>query len=129
MKTKMEIRAEFDRESGILVLLCAQEGIILVNYYFHRTRQTQIIMFAKGRRGIEGEKIITYCDGIKIKSKHQDWLAKDYGVLSDDGFNIEWVSDKYKRAGEIWEKMGHIWGGHFKTLYDPYHFQIRRIYE
>ena len=63
----------------------------------------------------------------KNVSAHQNWLAMDLVIVSDDGYNLKWSSEKYKIVGEIWENMGigHIWGGRWTEPRDPYHFEMR----
>ena len=125
--TRNEQRSEFMRKIGMLCIIAKDKGINLMPFYFHRTRQEQILLYAKGRRGIDGEKIVTQQDGIKNVSAHQNWLAMDLVIVSDDGYNLKWSSEKYKIVGEIWEDMGigHIWGGRWTEPRDPYHFEMR----
>ena len=122
--TRIEERADFLREIGRFIIIAKDRGINLMAFYYHRTTREQQAKYVVGRRGREGEKIITNCDGVIKKSEHQKWLALDFVIISDDGLHLVWNDkEKYAEAGKIWTEMGHTWGGSWKSIYDPYHFQ------
>jgi hypothetical protein len=73
--------------------------------------------------------------GVGIKtSKHIRALAADINIdptgklpifpPKEGGTPAETVARKQLRAmGVFWEAMGGIWGGNFRTRWDPYHFE------
>lgn len=115
-----------------------------------RTREIQLAYFAQGRatlevvnllRKVAGLKpipkdenlVITKCDGVNTKSKHQEGKAFDVVLLNKYGdpiWHVATVFMDYKKMGEIGESEGLTWGGRFKPIdpatgigFDPFHFE------
>lgn len=93
-----------------------------------RTSDEQYELYQIGRRAIEGESIITYCDGYEKKSQHQHGLAFDiYGYV--DG-KATWDKKILKEiALHIIDTAYYdfrtelSWGGNWKNPDLP-HFQL-----
>ena len=92
----------------------------LVCFYYHRNAEEQRKLFDKGR---------SRCDGVKKRSKHQDWRAHDLCVVEGRG---KWIgfgdkpltkkqAEQYEFLGLIWEAYHprNKWGG----ATDVFHFQ------
>jgi peptidoglycan L-alanyl-D-glutamate endopeptidase CwlK len=62
-------------------------------------------------------------DGYVKKAKHQFWQAMDL-VIIKDGRPVWDRIPEYELLGQIWESMGGVWGGRWKSLNDIYHFEI-----
>lgn len=102
--------------------------IIIING--HRSIEEQQALFAKGRTatGI----IVTHCDGINKKSKHNFFPSKafDFAILLSDG-NITWEVKYYlevgnhikKKAQELGIKIS--WGGDWKSFKDYPHIELK----
>jgi len=75
--------------------------------WFHRTTRQQNELYQKGR-GLfpDKKKIVTYCDGYKRRSKHQDWLAVDIVILVNG--KIRWSHPGYKLLGKYWTDRGRL---------------------
>lgn len=114
-------RLIFFRDICELILWAETEHIYLLPISFYRTAEEQNRLFKEGR---------SKCDGYKKKSKHQYWLAIDFVVMDLKTEELIWKCDKknskdpYVKCGEFWEREGHKWGGNFKTIFDPYHFEF-----
>jgi peptidoglycan LD-endopeptidase CwlK len=100
--------------------------------YGHRTIEEQKKLYAFGRT--EAEKIVTNCDGVNVKSKHNAFpsLAIDIAPYPLDWNNIE----RFKQVAEIvkrnWNELkadgivdGELyWGGDWQNLRDYPHFEL-----
>lgn len=95
--------------------------INFIVYTFHRTTKEQEERYSSGRTK-PGRKI-TYCDGIKKRSAHQDWLAWDIVIIENNKAVWERTKD-YELLGKFWKNLGGTWGGDWK-LGDIYHFEWR----
>ncbi|MDD5547160.1 MAG: M15 family metallopeptidase [Candidatus Omnitrophica bacterium] len=117
-----------------------------------RTREIQVAYFAQGRatlevvnllRKIAGLKpiaqdanlVITKCDGVNSKSKHQEGDAFDVVLLNKYGDPIWHVATcfvDYKSLGKIGMANGLEWGGSWAPLdpstgigWDAFHYERR----
>ena len=96
--------------------------------YGERTVEEQIKLYKQGR-SMPG-KIVTYCDGVKNKSKHNYSPSKAVDVICYKFGKITWEPEYYKRvaihvlkvATELGIKI--TWGGNFAKLKDFPHYQI-----
>lgn len=102
-----------------------------------RTVQRQQELYRIGRRGIVGEHTVTQKDGVKSKSNHQA-KSDGYGHAVDlypyyNG-SVQ-VQDKGVPAAQkkiaahiksVAKELGIkiVWGGDWKTPYDPPHFEL-----
>lgn len=65
-----------------------------------------------------------------FNSYHQWGLAFDIAALSDDGKSVinNWIPkncDNWFKIGEIAESLGLEWGGHWTSIKDYGHFQLK----
>lgn len=103
----------------------AESGLPFMFTSTRRTAEEQAALYGVGRRGIPGEKPVTWT----LKSKHIDGLAFDIAILADGkpnwdtkvNVNQNDIPD-YIEAGRIGRQCGLIWGGDFGDL--P-HFEYR----
>lgn len=52
--------------------------------------------------------------------------AFDFACFDEHAKYITDGSDPhYRKAGEIGEKLGLVWGGHFKSIFDPSHLELK----
>jgi hypothetical protein len=81
------------------------------------------VLFRSKRLYEEGK---SKCDGYTVRSKHQDWLAVDLGIITDDGKDILWTDDRYAKLGELAEGVGLVWGGSWNAFGggDVYHVEL-----
>lgn len=94
-----------------------------------RTAEEQNKLYQQGRT--KAGKIVTKCDGYKIKSKHQvkaDGLgyAFDIAVIIDNksNWNKKVFKDVADSARELMKKYNIEWGGDWKNFSDYPHFQL-----
>lgn len=103
----------------------AERGVPFMFTSTLRTLEEQEALFQIGRRGVPGERPVTWT----MKSKHLQGLAFDIAILSDGkptwnvkvDVNKDGISD-YVNAGHIGKSCGLFWGGDFGDL--P-HFEWR----
>jgi hypothetical protein len=122
-----ERRLLFQKRLFHLIGYAPHQGIDAVLYQYHRTTRVQQEFYAKGRfPPFENERIITNCDGVIKKSKHQHWEAGDLCIVKDGVWVWEYIPE-YKILGRIAEFVGLEWGGSWtNTIFtDIYHFQLR----
>lgn len=93
----------------------AAEGLTFKVTSGNRTKEEQRALYAKGRTA-PGPKVTW-----TLNSRHIGGRAIDLTLFS--GKNPVWESKHYKRAGEIGEELGLIWGGRWKTPDQP-HFEL-----
>jgi hypothetical protein len=95
-----------------------------------RTAAKQRKLWRKGRRGLAGERKVTYKDGVTHKSRHQ--ASHDaYGRAIDCAF-VPSPSESFPFApGWPWDEYGHFgeslgltWGGRYPKLVDRPHFEL-----
>ena len=112
-----------------------QAAIKIVDFsivYGHRTVEEQQELYAKGRT--EKGNIITYCDGVDKKSKHNyipskaiDIVPYPEGWKDEERFSyvagvVMTIADQLWKDGTIEKKLE--WGGNWKKFKDRPHFQL-----
>lgn len=96
---------------------CAKAGYRLRVTYGLRTLDEQAALYAQGRTA--SGKVVT--NAKPGQSPHNYAAALDVVFLDAKGqpdWNGPWAA-----IGAIGEKLGLVWGGHFKTLVDRPHFE------
>jgi len=107
---KTEDRVRFFKDICDLIVELKGLGIDFMPTCFYRSPEDQKTLYNLGKSKT-------------LNSAHQDWLAIDF-VLVKNG-KLIWNEDPgYQKAGEIWESMGHTWGGRWPSLNDIYHFEF-----
>jgi len=139
---------EFSKQSANNLSSCHSDLIMLftqlIKYYDftvlhgHRTPQEQYELYLKGREK-QGD-IVTYKDGYENKSKHNYLPSKAVDIITyhNEKPHYRWDNkDEHQYLGGLAMGMYHRlkreglikstieWGGHFNSLYDPFHFQIK----
>ena len=93
-------------------------GIPVIVFTFYRSPEDQEKEFLAGRSRVK-------------HGRHQEWLAVDLAVWTDDDLDgaidkeeLRWkFVEEYKKLGEFWESLGGVWGGRWSDPCDPYHFE------
>jgi len=111
---------------------CKVHGRQLIRTTTWRGIQKQGELYLIGRRDVEGERIVTNCDGIKYLSYHNYFpsLAVDFAVDKDPGIGqkITWEVEEYELIGYLAKKYGLIWGGDFSGKFkDRPHVQVPKV--
>ncbi len=83
----------------------------------NRTQAEQDSLYAQGRT--KPGPIVTWTR----HSRHIGGRAFDLTLFTHDGTQPVWESPAYKRAGEIGQQLGLVWGGRWKTPDEP-HFEL-----
>jgi hypothetical protein len=97
----------------MLISLCRAKGIELAVVESYRTHSKQNEYKSMGKK---------YTRSGSGKSKHQYGLAVD--VVPMIGSVAQWDNSKlWRKVGVIGEQLGLRWGGRWKSLYDPGHFE------
>ena len=108
----------------------------------NRTQDQQSNLFKQGRKLVvngngseyaitEPDKVVTYCDGVHIKSAHQGGWAIDIYCYVNGKTNYEpgnlalVVSCFYEAASMLGYDI--IWGGNFTSLSDGPHIEITKV--
>ena len=86
-----------------------------------RSYAEQDALYARGRRAVRGEKIVTNAHG--GQSTHNFGIAFDIGVFEGGRYLRD--SPKYKAVGVLGEELGLEWGGNWTSLVDQSHFEMR----
>lgn len=89
----------------------------------HRSVEEQQEHYAKGRT--KPGKIITYCDGVKKKSKHNSLPSKAFDFAIKKDGKVTWDEKYYASAWAFFRKKGLNvrWGGDFSKLKDLPHVE------
>jgi hypothetical protein len=95
-----------------------------------RTLEQQQALYAVGRRGKPGEKIVTNADGVRVKSNHQ---LKDDGfghaadcTFVDEGGKPTWDDDlPWTAYGECCRAVGLRWGIKIGDWVDRPHVELK----
>jgi peptidoglycan L-alanyl-D-glutamate endopeptidase CwlK len=83
-----------------------------------RTDAEQAALYAKGRTA--PGPIVTACDGIRRRSKHQDGLACDCAWVGDDIWDGPW-----ELYAAVAEGLGLMAGAHWRSFPDKPHVEMR----
>ena len=96
-----------------LVRVCREAGIVLAVVESYRTPAKQAEYYAMGRK---------YTSSPGGKSRHQYGLAVDVVPLVDSV--AVWDNARlWRKIGLAGERLGLRWGGRWRVLYDPGHFE------
>lgn len=104
-------------------------GLIPVLTFAWRSAAAQDRLWQIGRRGIPGEKIVTYVrGGYSWHNVERDGrpasLAFDVAMMTDDGHALLPDTDeRWIVAGQVGEGLGLTWGGRWR-LRDCCHYQL-----
>ncbi len=95
----------------------------------HRTQDKQESYYAIGRTTKLNSGIITNCDGVKRKSRHQSLPSIACDIAP---YPIDWSDiPRFQAMAQVVLKAAEIlgidleWGGHWKSPIDYPHFQLR----
>jgi hypothetical protein len=103
----------FRNKIQTLIALCKAKGIELVIVESYRTHAKQNEYKSMGKN---------YTRSAGGKSKHQYGLAIDLVPVIDSV--AQWNNPKlWRKVGIMGEQLGLRWGGRWKSLYDPGHFE------
>ena len=100
----------FHQNLAELIVTAKKKGINLVILELYRSKERQEELVKEGKSQTQN-------------SLHLVGLAADLAVMKN-GKPVMEDCEEYHILGQMWEEMGGIWGGRFKTLNDIYHFQI-----
>lgn len=102
---------------------CTIAGLNIKIIQTLRDAEYQHYLYEQGRT-MPG-KIVTKCDGVKNKSRHQSGMAWDAVALDDDG-SINWSDHTlYKKMADIAVKMGLV-AGYYFSFRDLDHFEVKK---
>jgi peptidoglycan L-alanyl-D-glutamate endopeptidase CwlK len=104
-----EKQAIFARALARLIREAEEKGIFVFVNELYRSQERQEQLYKEGKTKA-------------LHSAHLEGLAADLIVLRD-GKPVMENCIEYQTLGQIWSAMGGIWGGHFKSIYDIYHFE------
>ena len=136
-----DLQDDVERVARQFLLRCHEEGLNVVVTSTRRTREEQIAYWSQGRGTLElvnilrdiaafkpikeeENRIISYCDGHKYKSRHQSGKAFDVVILDKLGkpvWNVEKAN--YKKIGELAKECRLEWGGNW-TPVDAFHLEV-----
>ena len=103
----------FRDQVAMLIAVCKTKGIELAVVESYRTHSKQNEYKAMGKN---------YTRSVGGKSKHQYGLAVD--VVPMINSVAQWENAKlWRKIGVIGEQLGFRWGGRWRSLYDPGHFE------
>ncbi|MFJ5625461.1 M15 family metallopeptidase [Peribacillus loiseleuriae] len=110
------------RDSALEVIRLAYQECIYVQISDgYRSIAEQDKLYAQGRTA--PGKVVTNAKG--GQSNHNYGLAVDYFLLTPDGKTALWtVNNDWLRVAAIAKSLGFVWGGDFKTIYDPPHLEM-----
>lgn len=110
--------------------LVRSKGLIVVTVFCWRSSLAQARLYEIGRRGIPGERVVTYARGGSSwhnveRNGAPASLAYDLALMTRDGRRYLPDADPaWQLAGEIGEALGLTWGGRFERLRDLGHWQL-----
>jgi hypothetical protein len=106
----------------------AETGKQLFETCTWRSSLRQQNLYAVGRRGVPGEKVLTQIDGITKKSRHMVYPAQAVDVCVDSdpgpGKVAVWGAAAYAPLGPLCVKHGLIWGGSWTSFKDYPHMEL-----
>ena len=107
-------RADFNYKFAILTIYAKLRGIKFICTSYTRTAEEQNRLFKEGK---------SQCDGYKKISMHQKDRARDIVIITDKAKPIWKRTEDYETLGKFWVGLDGVWGGNFKSINDPYHFE------
>lgn len=106
----------------LFIAECAKNGLKVKIIQTLRDQDYQKSLYAQGRT--TPGKIVTKCDGVKNKSRHQSGKAWDAVVLDEDG-DINWSdATLYKKMADIAVSLGLV-AGYYFSFRDLDHFEVK----
>lgn len=104
----LALKADFEAKTGMqLFFTCTW-----------RSAEAQAELYMIGRRGVKGEKRVTWIDGKDKKSLHNFYPSRaiDVAVDVDPGIGVKvtWDPGKYEPLGAMAKKHGLVWGGNWR---------------
>lgn len=102
---------QFLQDVAMLIHYASSQGFKLTGGELWRTDEQQEIYLKDGKSQVK-------------RSNHQDRMAIDFNLFVHE--KIQWSKNKYwKQLGDFWKSLRpeNRWGGDYKTLSDPYHFE------
>lgn len=100
---------------------CNERGLNLKITETLRTTEEQDSLYAMGRS--KPGRIVTNAKGSTKSSYHQWGIAFDF-CKNQRGTEYSYGKEELKLIGSIGKELGLTWGGDFKKIYDPWHFQL-----
>lgn len=117
-----DLTPKAQEQCNLFIRKCTEAGLNIKIIQTLRDAEYQASLYAQGRT--KPGKIVTKCDGVKNKSRHQSGNAWDAVVLDDDG-EINWTdATLYKKMADIAVKMG-LTAGYYFSFRDLDHFEIK----
>jgi len=101
----------FLQDVSLFVQYAVSQGYKLTGGELWRPEEMQAIYLQDGKTQVK-------------RSNHQDRMAIDFNLFV--GGEIQWSKNKdWEKLGEFWcaIRPQNRWGGNYKTLSDPYHFE------
>ncbi len=98
--TRLDRRRLFCYRLASLLVLLDAKSIPVVIFAFYRTAEEQKKCYDAGT---------SKCDGYLKRSRHQDWLAADIGILNADRTDILWDDPRYAEIGRLAVQCGLSW--------------------
>ena len=101
----------FLQDVSLLVQYATSQGYKLTGGELWRPDEMQAIYLQDGKTQVK-------------RSNHQDKMAIDLNLFVDG--EIQWSKNEdWEKLGKFWCKIRpqNRWGGNYKTLKDPYHFE------
>ena len=88
-----------------------------------------VLIFSTGRSQEEQDRYVEDGKSTVARSLHQDGLAIDVVIYDlwdrQGGMSLQWKRvPEYTEIGAIGEAVGLHWGGKWKALDDPFHFEM-----
>ncbi len=108
-KTKKRIDFFYDF-SKLVIKARDKKGIEVLPHCYHRTSAEQKNLYEDGKSRTK-------------HSRHQDWLAIDIVIVRDGELIWDGKDPDYEWLGQEWRKLGHRWGGDWRTFRDCVHFE------
>jgi peptidoglycan L-alanyl-D-glutamate endopeptidase CwlK len=115
-----EVKPVLAEKCRAIIALAADEGYTLIVTQGYRSIEQQNKLYAIGRRGIKGEKIVTRARG--AQSNHNRREAVDFAFVV--GGEISWNEKLYANLGRWARAVGLKWGGDWKSFKDLPHVEL-----
>jgi peptidoglycan L-alanyl-D-glutamate endopeptidase CwlK len=115
-----DVKPELAEKCEAIIALAASEGFTLIVTQGYRSVEEQNRLYAIGRRGIKGERIVTNARG--GQSNHNHRTAVDFAFVVNG--EISWDERLYQHIGRWAKQVGLNWGGNWKSFKDFPHVEL-----